>query len=796
MQMPKALAASLILCAGTNVAAELPINLKESNQLVPKHAKPVAPHVHHGLEHNRHTSSQNFLNKVPQNLPYADYQKQQLAKQKHEEEVVTAKKAEPSKTHKLSQSFWLNEVKTDAVIQSQCTDPNELMGLSGQVLVDTIKGAELRSCMYGLYNASLVGSGVFSDQNLISIVNAINEQLVNYDAISSVETSELENLVTYLRAMHWAESSAGSNRVFQSEYLTALEQAFGTYFNGAHFAQFNGAVSRDFMVRYEMLVLLNSSNTDRQPYLHLISNALLGYANSVSKSNDWGEYYEEQGVTRLLTHLFEATTYQSEETAITLAAQPNIVNDLIRIVTNDGLWLVGHTREYQWADTVNELGRLLSYGGEVAQQVRPTIQQILSTYSYEGDGANGWINAQASVTAFDSENCDLYGDACAFDLENAILAGRHVCSETLKVRYQGVLSEENLSQICSSLAAQEQEFHQVFGTNRETPVMNDQNEDLEVVIFDSSTSYENYAGRFFGINTDNGGMYLEGTPSDSNNQARFIAFQATWLQPEFVVWNLDHEYIHYLDGRYNQWGSFNDQPANSVWWGEGIAEYLSKGDENANALAAAAQNTYSLSELFDTTYANSNTARTYYWGYLAVRFMFERRSTEITNELLPSMRAPKRHIATGECSFDWSWRTKDEAIENNWYWAYDDSEWATGSWVWTCGQPQQEFGELPVYTPYQDILDGWNTRFDVEFSDWLVCLVAGEGRCHETEENSADLNRDGAVDMRDLVAFIGMLRSSQSLDISLDFNEDGQVNRRDVRALAGQCDLARCAISN
>jgi microbial collagenase len=318
---------------------------------------------------------------------------------------------------------------------------------------------------------------------------------------------------------------------------------------------------------------------------------------------------------------------------------------------------------------------------------------------------------------------------------------------------------------------------------------------LEVVIFKSSTDYQNFAGDFFGINTNNGGMYLEGTPSDPDNQARFIAYQATWLQPSFVVWNLEHEYIHYLDGRYNQWGSFSDQPDNLVWWGEGLAEYLSQPNTNANALAVAPTKTYDLSQLFQTTYANSNTARTYHWGYLAVRYMFERQRAQINEPLLPTLRAVKYQISSAPCSFAWGWQEKPVAIANNWSWLYDDSAWGSGYWVWTCGQSNDDAPPpLPEFVPYQDILANWNTKFDGDFDQWLDCLVVGAGTC-AVKFRPADLDENHAVDKRDVDIFNQRLRTKTGLSSALDFNLDGQINQSDVQAMMKLCDLARCAIA-
>ncbi|WP_448569312.1 collagenase [Thalassotalea ganghwensis] len=707
-----------------------------------------------------------------------------------------------------------NRAKSVAVSSVQdaaqgCTATSELISLTGQELVEGIKAGNLSQCIYGFFDNALKGQPIFSDSNLITVVEAINDALVNYDAQDMQQTQELEKLIMYLRAMHWVEDG----RTFSTAYMNGLKQAFDSYFAGEHFVEFTGATSRNFMIKYEMLILVNSSSTERQPYLKRFSEALLGYANSVSRVNGWGENYEEQSVSGLLTQLFNGNAYEQQATKEALLAEPEIINNLIKFVTTDGVWLIGHTREYQWTDTVGELGRMLMHGGIIAESVRPTIQTILSTYEFEGTGSNGWVRASNMVKEYDSANCELYGEACSFDLEAIILSNVHQCHASYSIRYQGEIAANDLATTCTILDEVENKFHNVFGTSPSEPVADDYNETLELVIFADSNEYKKYGSDFFPMSTDNGGMYLEGDPSVEGNQARFIAHQNTWAE-EFDIWNLEHELIHYLDGRYNQWGDFNQSPLNLVWWGEGLAEYLSKPDDNSNALAVAPQKTYKLSELFQTTYANSNNARTYYWGYLAARFMMENHRNLIDNELLPTLRARKvadnsggSQVSNEGCEFDWGWKAKPEAEENNWLWLYDDGPdygySGSGYWVWTCGQPndgsqpepEPETPEIPEFTPYDDILANWGTSMDDEFDQWLDCIVAGNGTCQQQTFRVEDIDQNGAVDKRDVNLFQGMLRNNENLGLEYDFNGDNQVNRRDVRAMTALCDITRCAIA-
>ena len=215
-----------------------------------------------------------------------------------------------------------------------------------------------------------------------------------------------------------------------------------------------------------------------------------------------------------------------------------------------------------------------------------------------------------------------------------VLTRTHTCSETLIIRSQN-LTPEQVDDACNMLGAQEARFHSLFGTLK-SPVADDNNLSMRANVYQSRDDYIHYVTAHFNVPNDNGGMYLEGHPDQVGNQAEFVAYQRNG-----EVWNLGHEYVHYLDGRFNLYGSFCDSLHDShsapeycpfptpayphlVWWSEGIAEYIVKGDKNDEAVKIGQSGDYPLSELFNTSYEhNGGTDRVYLWGYLAVRFMME-----------------------------------------------------------------------------------------------------------------------------------------------------------------------------
>ncbi len=77
------------------------------------------------------------------------------------------------------------------------------------------------------------------------------------------------------------------------------------------------------------------------------------------------------------------------------------------------------------------------------------------------------------------------------------------------------------------------------------------------------------------------------------------------------IWNLNHEYTHYLDGRYDTYGDFSaGQTVPDIWWIEGFAEYVSysyRGVPDTEALSDAGKHTYALSTLWQSTWTPTPT---------------------------------------------------------------------------------------------------------------------------------------------------------------------------------------------
>jgi len=222
----------------------------------------------------------------------------------------------------------------------------------------------------------------------------------------------------------------------------------------------------------------------------------------------------------------------------------------------------------------------------------------------------------------------LAGRCIAPTIEEA-LPINHECSDRIYILTQEMTTAQ-LNDSCKKLTSQESNFHEILATNNK-PVANDFNDKLRVVIFNNHAEYNKFGQLVFDIHTDNGGMYIEGTTQDPDNIATFYSFEHFWVRPEFAVWNLNHEFVHYLDGRFVKYDTFNHFPSHMVWWSEGLAEYIAEEDVNPRAFKLVNETKKedwpSLMDIFNTEYKDG-TDRVYRWGYLAVRFMNEQHQSD------------------------------------------------------------------------------------------------------------------------------------------------------------------------
>lgn len=501
---------------------------------------------------------------------------------------------------------------TSAVPQAAAgvCDVNAFATNNTTTLINEIK-TQGANCVNELFNASAsLQSGTYTSENMYAIANHVETLSQSYTGGGD---PDIEAMFLFLRAGYYVEFY-NSNVSFVSWVKPAVKAAIDAFVNNSHFYDDNDAHAKTIA---EVIIAMDSSE-QQDVYLPVVKEWL----------SRWNQSYAEKwnmrsAVNGIFTLLFRGQ--YNDKFKILVATDTTLIARLNDFTQKN--WMINSDAEYLIANAARELGRMKMYTGTVIQpSVDTGLKAIFSNYQMYGNGDAVWLGAADTASFYgqcsDYSICN-YGE----QLRTKALPQTYTCSPTLKIFSQDLTATQQAS-ICTTEGAEETFFHQKVHDN--TPIPGDNNNQLHINIFNSDIDYGKYAGPIFDMNTDNGGMYLEGDPSSTTNIPNFIAYEASYANAPHYVWNLEHEYVHYLDGRFDLFGNFNTPTESVVWWAEGLAEYISKLEDNQAAIDTIHDgSTYTLSQIFDTTYDGFDQDRIYRWGYLAIRFMFENHLTDV-----------------------------------------------------------------------------------------------------------------------------------------------------------------------
>ncbi|QYF95164.1 M9 family metallopeptidase [Massilia sp. PAMC28688] len=507
-----------------------------------------------------------------------------------------------------------------------CKNMDTLASYSGAALADYVARLPDYECTYPLFGLTASQAArVYSNANMNAVVARFSAEAGSYNA----STGAVANLALYLRAGYYL-ASGSVIPALPAAHTTALRAPIWRLVEGSALYRPNPVAST---TAGETIRLITNMH-DEAYYLPSMKRLVTRFTNTATRPSAADALKDSSaagGFTSALTVIFYA--HSRPDGKAVLASDASYPAALHNFVTRNKAALLASTVSYQLTDAANEAYRFMQHA-QLKPAVRPMIEATLASSSMTGADSGLWLAAASAVKYYDNANCASYGTCdYASRLANVVLKVSHTCSPSLRIRAQDMTLAQ-LQESCATLAKGDSYFHEMLQTNR-VPVANDRNTTLELVVFDDFANYAKYASVIYDIDTNNGGMYLEGDPSAAGNQARFIAHEASWLRPVFKVWNLEHEYVHYLDGRFNLAGDFGASVAKpTVWWIEGIGEYLSLKNDNQASIDVARRGTYKLSQIFGNTYSMADyTDRAYRWGYMATRFMNERHRRDVDSVL-------------------------------------------------------------------------------------------------------------------------------------------------------------------
>ncbi|MFF2131947.1 collagenase [Streptomyces olivochromogenes] len=499
---------------------------------------------------------------------------------------------------------------------ASCT-PADFGTRTGSELVAYIKDSTT-DCINTLFGITGTGArNVFREAQMVTVADAFQDASQTYPGDNSTHVWQL---VLFLRAGYYVQYNDSADvGDYGPALAAATECGLDAFTANSHFMDVS---SEHGSVLGDVIILTDSAN-EQARYLDTYTRVLNAYDSS------YDAYWSmDTAVNDVFTPLFRGHFNPAFISAVT--ADPSII-DTLNSFTLNHLPMLSGTWYFMASNAGMETARFLDTAG-LKDKVRPMVKGLLGASSITGPTAALWVGAAEMTSAHDAAQCSYY-DTCDLTskLTAAALPLTYKCDDGHTFLAQS-LTGPALAEACKSVQGQDAYFHGMVKDSG--PVADDHNTNIQIVVFASPRDYRTYSGWIFGNSTDNGGEYLEGNPADPDNQARFVAYVKS-VGDGFPadIWNLNHEYTHYLDGRYDTYGDFSaGQTVPDIWWIEGFAEYVSysyRGVPDTEALFDAGKHTYALSTLWQSTYANSDLTRTYPWGYLAVRYMVENHPDDV-----------------------------------------------------------------------------------------------------------------------------------------------------------------------
>ncbi|MFF4401025.1 collagenase [Streptomyces sp. NPDC001480] len=503
---------------------------------------------------------------------------------------------------------------------ASCT-PADFGGRTGAALVAFVK-ASTTDCVNTLFAVTGTDArAVFRQPQMVTIANAFGDAAARYRGDNS---AHLKQLVLFLRAGYYVQFNHPADvGPYDTRLTRATTRGLDTFFGRRHsrdVTEVNGGILGE-------AVVLTDSADQQARYLDVYQELLDGYDSSYDAVDSM-----VTAVNDVYTPLWRGNWNPDYVTAV--AADPGITGTLESFALGH-LDLLGTDRAHLDSNAGMNLARYVEHPA-LRPVVQPLVKGLLDTSRITGPTAGLWVAVASQADAYDHADCSYY-DICdlAARLTRAALPITHSCDATHTVRAQALTAAE-LEAVCASVLGQDRYVHGLV--RDEGPIPGQYVSTIDLVIFAGRPDYRTYAGAIYGVSTDNGGITLEGDPADPANRPVSIMYQKDYDDGFAArVWNLNHEYTHFIDARDDMKGDFAQQTTvPDVWWIEGLAEYASygyRGLADEQAVAEAGKHTYRLSTLFQNTYANSDVTRTYPWGYLAARYMFERHPADIRRML-------------------------------------------------------------------------------------------------------------------------------------------------------------------
>jgi hypothetical protein len=400
--------------------------------------------------------------------------------------------------------------------------------------------------------SSVEGTDVYDESVVLSVVEYFKDNVVqNLD-------NDVIKFITYFRAYDWIAYYNDSISI-SPNYINALQESLTILYSHENYWDKTQFLSE---LRLEAMIVTDIDNYRSTFYDLLMIN--------LEKSRD--EYLNNG--TLFVDHIYATSVFiwrgfvNGDTQFIDKAlSDPRFFENIFNVIDNDLL-----KNRYESFVQLNFIINFNAILKEITRNrpnydIESLVVQILDRFDQTevGDKFNiQWVSALYDVDydfgidfiqIKDSYYQQQFPNSFSFDDGSIIINTK--------------ISEERVNMLYLAIREARSNFFKLTGINQ--PVENDPNDVINMYIFDSEESYGNLGGLLFNIQTNNGGIYIE------DNSSLFTFDRESYQLKIDML--LKHEYVHYLDGRYNIPGGFGNPDfydfKKSVFWVEGLANFVS-----------------------------------------------------------------------------------------------------------------------------------------------------------------------------------------------------------------------------
>ncbi|MDE2757835.1 MAG: GEVED domain-containing protein [Acidobacteriota bacterium] len=529
--------------------------------------------------------------------------------------------------------------QSDALVRASdgCSDLfARLRGATGDSLVEAVRGGSL-ACLNNLQWVSdrPLQIAVSRQSNVLTVANSIPEAMADYDGSGHAGVRQLFLYLRMVQDIHYWCLTRRSCDGYQWNNARTYSMDAGSLVHSAVKAAIDSFVlhplfrhdgREHFFNLYE--VGLNIIYYDMSGlYLNLAENWL----------NAWNDDYAANPIFHDHMRLMLDIVYwghRRDDFGRRFGENQGLVH-AFRDFALAERWL-GTSSQWILQRAVIELGRYTKYQGTTNYRYAlPILRSVIATYRNRPEAKDIFLRLLGEIDYNDGGKCGRYGlcdwyvgAGFSANFRAALFTDTMVCpvnacsGDTITLHAQD-LEADKLAIACQRLYEEGQAFQSLLGTQC-TPVPDDLNNHLDVYVFNDGDACLDMESPAFGRNVDTcSGIYYEHDPTDPNSSAQVVVTEFTADEyprdPELAIWNFEHEYAHYLDGRFNLHGPYRWWDDSIHWWTEGFAEYLAA-EASPFIDVPGCETPYSLTE---TLLRSGSIPTRYRHRHLAVRFLMQ-----------------------------------------------------------------------------------------------------------------------------------------------------------------------------